>query len=133
VIYLDTSALAKLVAEEPESAALERWLDERPGPLLTSVLAEVELALTLTRRRVPVVLGEELLRGVVRLEITSAVRRRAALVGSTAATLRTLDALHVASALELDALAPGSLTVATYDARIAAASTAAGLATAAPS
>jgi len=128
VIYLDTSALAKLLIDEPESAALETWLEARPGPLLTSVLAQIELALTLARRGSPVGLGDELLRGVARLEINEPVRRRA----TTLRSMRALDAIHVATAIELDALAPGSVIVVTYDARMRAASASAGLATAGP-
>jgi uncharacterized protein len=129
VIYLDTSALAKLLIDEPESAALDAWLEARPGPLLTSVLAEVELALTLTRMDKPPALGDQLLRGVARVEITDPLRRRAASMG----TVRTLDAIHVATALGLDALAPGTVIVVTYDKQMAAAAASTGLATAAPS
>ena len=129
MIYLDTSALAKLLIDEPESAALEAWLEARPGPLLTSTVAEVELALALTRKDKPPALGNELLRGVARVEINEPVRRRAASLGA----MRMLDAIHVATALGLDALAPGTLTLVTYDKRMAASAASTGLATAAPS
>ena len=43
-IYLDSSALVKLVAEESESRALEDWLSAQPEPVLTSsVLARTEV------------------------------------------------------------------------------------------
>jgi predicted nucleic acid-binding protein len=44
VIYLDTSALVKLIRIEVESDALDGWLDERTEiRWITSVLAEIEL------------------------------------------------------------------------------------------
>lgn len=42
-LYLDTSALAKLYYPEPESAAVERWVGEREGPMLFTPLHELEL------------------------------------------------------------------------------------------
>jgi len=43
VIYLDSSALLKLLYEEGESAALEHWLSARAGtPAVSSALATVE-------------------------------------------------------------------------------------------
>src|SRR5690606_21113350 len=41
--YLDTSALVKLVAPEPESDALRQWLEARAEALVTSDLARTEL------------------------------------------------------------------------------------------
>lgn len=44
MIYLDTSALVKLIRIEVESEDLGDWLDERTEiPWITSVLADVEL------------------------------------------------------------------------------------------
>ena len=42
-VYLDSSAIVKLVVREPESAALRRYL-RRKRPLLTSALARTEVA-----------------------------------------------------------------------------------------
>lgn len=51
MIYLDTSALAKLVVEEAESAALASWLDEHEDEVLfTSALSKVELVRAANRR-----------------------------------------------------------------------------------
>ena len=45
MLYLDTSALVKLVRPEPESSALVAWLNARAGEAaVTSTLTEVELA-----------------------------------------------------------------------------------------
>ncbi|MCB1302588.1 MAG: PIN domain-containing protein, partial [Tetrasphaera sp.] len=50
MIYVDTSALAKLVVDEAESAALSAWLDERADEILaTSILTRVELVRAATR------------------------------------------------------------------------------------
>src|SRR5258708_28068240 len=42
-LYLDSSAIVKLAVEEPESAALRRYLRRR-RPLVTSALARAEVA-----------------------------------------------------------------------------------------
>ncbi|WP_280482861.1 PIN domain-containing protein [Nocardia cyriacigeorgica] len=44
MLYLDTSALVKLVHPEAETDALLRWLEERPDqPWVASALVEAEL------------------------------------------------------------------------------------------
>ena len=44
MIYLDTSAMVKLVAAEPESAELIEWLNGRPDEALaTSAIGHIEL------------------------------------------------------------------------------------------
>jgi len=44
MIYLDSSALLKLLFEEAESAALALWISEQTGtPMVTSELAKVEV------------------------------------------------------------------------------------------
>lgn len=44
VIYLDTSALAKLIVRETETAALDQWLRPRAAQLrVTSIIGRVEL------------------------------------------------------------------------------------------
>ena len=48
VVYLDASALAKLVVEEAETAALQAYLADRPERV-TSILARVEVARALRR------------------------------------------------------------------------------------
>ncbi|MDY5128563.1 type II toxin-antitoxin system VapC family toxin [Actinotignum urinale] len=41
--YLDTSALVKLVCEEPESEALRRWFVSDAQPKVTSDISRTEL------------------------------------------------------------------------------------------
>lgn len=130
MIYLDTAALVKLLRPEPESDALADWLAERPGVLLvTSVLAEVELPRAL-RRTTPDLLSQvpDLLARLARREIDEPVRRAAA--GYADSALRSLDAIHLATAMSL---AGRDLTAfVTYDRRLLGAAAAANLPVAAP-
>jgi predicted nucleic acid-binding protein len=129
VIYLDSSALLKLVHEEPESAALADWLTEQTGsPLLSSELANVEV-IRACRRINPDALPEAraLLAGLDLIPLAGTVIATAADVGET--TLRSLDAIHLASALSVrDDLA----TFIAYDHRLGEAASAAGLQLLAP-
>lgn len=119
MLYLDTSALVKIIRPEPESAELRAWVDDRPDLLLaTSALAEVELTRALLR------LGEEdrltdavaLLADMLIVEIDWQVRAAAAELAEP--VLRSLDAIHLASAYELR---PDLSAIITYDRRMAAA------------
>jgi uncharacterized protein len=127
VVYLDSSALIKLVVPEPETdelrAEVARW--DRHA---SSAIARTEVVRAATRIDPA---ARELARGVVGaislIAVTDEILDRAAELGPT--TLRSLDALHVASALTLDA-ALGSFV--TYDVRQADAAAAAGLEVRAP-
>jgi uncharacterized protein len=98
VIYLDASALVKLVRPEAGSLPLKRWLAARPSPvLLSSVLADVEVTRAVRRSspglldRVPAVVD-----ALDLVELGPDVR---ALAGSYAVPdLRATDAIHLASA-----------------------------------
>src|SRR6202007_1843881 len=118
VIYLDTAALVKLVRVEPESAALVGWLHARADqPLVASTLVEVELSRALWRSQ-PGVLGS--VAGVLgrlhRIEITGAGRATAAAYQEP--TLRSLDAIHVATAEFLIASGRTLHAFVTYDKRL---------------
>ena len=120
MIYLDTSALLKQLVEEEQSGALDTYLRAEPGIAFTSLLAEVELPLTLGRGGLDPALGPELLRYLAMVDLTPAIRQLAAGYGPLG--LRTLDAIHVATAVELTA-ATGidiDITVVTYDHRMVA-------------
>ncbi|MFL6086288.1 MAG: type II toxin-antitoxin system VapC family toxin [Mycobacterium sp.] len=98
MIYLDTSALVKLVRREPESAALADWLDARaPTPWVSSMLIEVELPRAL-RRTDPTLLADvpATVARVARYEIDDVVRAAAAAYLDP--NLRSLDAIHLATA-----------------------------------
>jgi predicted nucleic acid-binding protein len=94
----------KLVIDEPESPALEAHLADHPAVLVTSRLAMVEVARA-TKLANP---GEEVQEEVERLlssctlvavsaQLLRASRRLAS------ATVRTLDAIHLASAIHVEA------------------------------
>src|ERR1700733_6733966 len=98
VFYLDTSAFLKLVVSEPESAAMRGWMASS-GPCWSSQL-----------------LRSEAMRAARRLGVDTAIINQppdvVALIPPAPSTfliagsleplqLRTLDALHLAAALEL--------------------------------
>lgn len=121
-VYLDSSALVKLVADEAESAALLDWLSARPSRA-TSMLALAEVPRAVMRRPVPDVSRiDAVLTRVAIVGLTSDIARRAAPL--LPASLRSLDAIHLASALELGSELEA---VVTYDERMAEAAHAAGL------
>ena len=126
--YLDSSAIVKLAVAEPESAALRRYLRRR-RPLVSSALARAEVA----RALLP--LGEQAARRgqevLARLELIRVSDRiLAAAGGLLPAELRTLDAIHLATAQHLGS---DLARLVTYDERLRAAAQRAGCPVAAPS
>ncbi|MGH3792238.1 MAG: type II toxin-antitoxin system VapC family toxin, partial [Pseudonocardiaceae bacterium] len=103
-IYIDTSAVAKLFIAERETSDLRQWLSDRPEPhLVSSALLPVEL-LRLLRLVSPVTVtpAEQFLAADVDIaEITPPVLGDAITVPPP--RLRTLDAIHLATALDLGA------------------------------
>ena len=124
MIYLDTSAAAKLVHPEAESAALAVFLAERiANPLVSSALLSPELVRAVSRYRPE--FGARamlLLQRVMTVPLTSDILASAATIGSPA--LRTLDALHLATAVTIASELDGFVT---YDKRLADAAAALGL------
>jgi len=132
VIYLDSAALVKLVRVEAESQALVDWLNGQAGQrLVASALVEVEVPRAL-RRSQPAVLGAvaATLARIDRIEIDAAVRATAAAYVDPA--LRSLDAVHLATADQLVASGKKVVAFVTYDTLLAAAAQAAGLDVVAP-
>lgn len=128
MIYLDSSALVKLLREEPESAALRRYLSGHPQRA-SSALARVEVFRALNRENALPALhrpAEQMLGSLALLPLDEPVLEEAASL--LPRTLRTLDALHLATALSLDGLD----ALVTYDGRLGTASAAAGLRVASP-
>ncbi len=124
MIYLDSSALLKLLYEERESAALEGWLSARPGtPVVSSELARMEV-IRVCRRVNADALPEAraLLAEVDLIPLTSDVVDEAAELGDI--WLRSLDAIHLASALSIRADLSAFIA---YDHRLGDAASAAGL------
>lgn len=100
MIYLDTSALAKLIVREVETAALGQWLQQRATQLwATSIVGRVELV-RVARRFTAAANGVRLLlAGLDTIPLADHVTDVAQTTGP--ATLRTLDAIHLASALSV--------------------------------
>jgi uncharacterized protein len=114
VWYLDTSAFLKLVVAEGESAAMRSWM-ARSGPCWSSQLLRTEALRAADR------LGID--EGAVtdRLDTVSLVVPSPATFLTAGrlkpSTLRSLDALHLATALELGDDLQGLVT---YDGKMAA-------------
>lgn len=96
VWYVDSSAIVKLVAIEPETPALSRFL-ERRQPLVSSRLASTEI------RRAVLPLGDRFLRqatevlaGFELVRVSDEVLEDAGRLEP--ASLRSLDAIHLATA-----------------------------------
>lgn len=127
-VYLDSSAIVKLVNPEPESAALRAHL-RRGAPFVSSALARTEVVRAVLHR------GEA---GVARaravLERMNLVRVNDRILAIAAelqpATLRSLDAIHLATALDVGGEV-GHLV--TYDDRMGTAAELLGMRLVAPS
>jgi predicted nucleic acid-binding protein len=131
VIYLDSSAVVKMIRPEPESGELVTWLNDRNEVTVTSVLAEVEVPRAL-RRSSPSHLAAMpgVLARISRVEMDASVRATAG--AYVVDTLRSLDAVHLATAEVLVASGKTVSAFVTYDRRQAAAVVAAGLVATAP-
>ena len=113
LLYLDSSALVKLVVAEPETPALIEFLAEWPHRV-SSVLARVEVLRAVKRATAAPVVRRRAARVLARvalIRIDDPVLAAATRAGPP--ELRTLDALHLATAASLDSLAG----IVTYDAR----------------
>lgn len=123
MIYWDTSCLLKLYVHETDSPVYLDLLKRQKTPIITSVLAEVEFVFALSRKE-----ADGCLKKGATLNLTQAMRNHAAqgkirlvpisaAVRDLAATLahrcllaknpllplRTLDGIHLATALSLKA------------------------------
>lgn len=126
--YVDTSALVKLVVAESETAALRAWLEDPARELVACDLARTEL-MRAVRRAVPdrVLQAREVLDAVTLVHVTPAVFEDAGRLDP--AGLRSLDAIHLAAALDLGDDLDGLIT---YNDRLAEAAISNGVAVVAP-
>ncbi len=114
VTYLDSSAIVKLAAEEPESAALRHFLHRRHR-LASSALAQTEVARALMDDGpVAVRRGREVLRTVNLIRVNDDVLTLAGELQPP--ELRSLDAIHLATA---QLLGQDFGRMVTYDERMA--------------
>ena len=120
--YVDSSALVKLAVREAESAALRRYLVRR-RPLVSSALARTEVLRALLPVGTDAVRrGREVLGRVELLRVSDRVLEAAGLF--TPADLRSLDAVHLASAEQFGMDLRGFVT---HDDRLARAAVGRGL------
>jgi len=127
-VYLDTSAAAKLLVEEAESEALARYLDDldpEDGPV-SSALLESELRRVAVRFNLPQSAVSQVLARVALVEPQRSLFYEAGLLPGV--SLRSLDALHLATALRIDAA-----MVVAYDVRLLDAARSLGLEVSSPS
>jgi predicted nucleic acid-binding protein len=98
VTYLDSSAIVKLAVAEPESSALRRHLRRRS--LISSALARTEvLRALLPSGADAVAAGREVLRRVDLVRVSDRILDAAGTLPP--AELRSLDAIHLATATQL--------------------------------
>jgi predicted nucleic acid-binding protein len=125
--YLDSSAIVKLVIHEPESAALRRFSRRNPDQATSGLAwAEVQRAV---RRAEPSALtrARQALDGLLAIGVTPGILADAAKLDPI--EVRTLDAIHLASAMTL---AAELVAIVTYDDRMARAAMASGIAILSP-
>jgi len=128
VVYADSSALVKLVVDEPEGADLAAHLESADAVIATSSVALVEVPrATSIANPSPEVQNEtaRLLESCLLIGVSDPLLRAAA--GLASAEIRTLDAIHLASAQRVR---PDE--VLTYDRRLGEAARRLGLAVAHP-
>jgi len=127
--YVDTSAAIKLLVEETHSTAFASFYDAHTNAeWVSSALLRIELIRAVARAR-PVLLPDarDLLLAFSYIAIDEEIVEAA--TNEPDRQLRTLDAIHLATAR---LLGPDLDAVVTYDVRLAAAAAAAGLAATAP-
>ena len=123
-VYLDSSALLKLVLPEAERAALESAIERWPDRL-ASEMSAVECRRAVRRQPEAAALlprMDDVLSSLTLLRIDHELLRLAGTIGPP--RLRSLDAIHLASALSIGDYPEAFIT---YDERLADAARAAGL------
>ncbi|HLR56416.1 MAG TPA: PIN domain-containing protein [Actinomycetales bacterium] len=102
MIYVDTTAAVKRISDEQESDGLRSYLDEEPARISSDLFA-TELRRIGIRHGIDQVLITTIVDGVTLVPLTRDQLREAGLYPQVG--LRSLDGLHLASALAVDAAA----------------------------
>lgn len=122
-MYADSSALVKLVLEEPETTALRTYLEADDPPIATCTIAVVEV---LRAVRVAGLGGEGVHRARRHLDEADLLDLDRELLEAaipwTSVQVRSIDAIHLASALRI-----GAREMLVYDRRLAEVAASAGL------
>lgn len=122
--YFDSSALVKMFSSENHSVEFQNFFltqSKAQSKLFSSALSKVEIFRSLQRQEKDVLLVDEFLKSLSLLRLSDSVISLAQIV---APGLRSLDAIHLATALQLR---PLDLTFVTYDKPLAKAAKEAGL------
>ncbi len=119
--YADASALVKLVIREAESLALHRWYVEAER-VVTSRIGVIETYRASSRHPHDPDHRDHVIDDLEVIELNRSIAERAAAV--LPPSIRTLDAIHLATAIHL---LPDLEAFVTYDDRLAAAARAFGL------
>jgi predicted nucleic acid-binding protein len=121
IVYLDTSAALKLLVEERGSVDVAEYLSATPNlDVVASMLLYTELHCASRRRAaIPASSVTMVLRGINLADVT---RSDFLIAAALPGRLRSADALHLATAIRLEAD-----VVLTYDVEMAGAATDAGL------
>ena len=98
MLYLDASAIVKLVRSEPETPALVEAIRADPE-VVSSALSWTEVVRAARRARVRTTRATAVLDAIAAVPIDDGILRDAADLAPT--SLRTLDAIHLASARSL--------------------------------
>lgn len=127
MIYLDSSALVTIVVEREHANELRKFMDQHAAAkTVTSTIGFIETVRTCDRSGSYPHLMARLLREHTEIKVTADIRDAAANVPGA---LRSLDTVHVASALQLG---PELISLVTYDHRMADAAREVGLPVAMP-
>jgi len=129
LLYLDSSAIVKLIAAEPESAALTAAV-QTGGPAIASALAKVEVLRAVKRIQGSRAMQDrvkEVLDRIALIKIDDAILHQAA--NLNLAELRALDAIHLATALSVQQYLEAFVA---YDQRLTVAAEEMGLTVASP-
>ena len=121
VAYVDASALVKLVVDEPETPSMFRWYVESER-LATSTIGIIETRRAANRRGHDPAQLESVFRSLVILQVDDIVAAGAARISPV--KLRTLDAIHLATAMAMGTEIGAFVT---YDDRLAEAARSVGL------
>ena len=108
LIYLDSSVALRTILDVPERRRVQSWMQEAGTTFVSSRLLRTEVIRVLRRDGRPLGDGKPLLGRVGLIDIT---RRVHTIAESIERHVRTLDALHLATALLIDE----AVTVATHD------------------
>ena len=125
-LYLDASALVKLVVPEAETAPLTAFV-ERHAVLTSCSLARVEVLRAARPHGADAIATARTL--IAKLDLVQHDDELLNLAGDLDGPLRSLDAVHVAAAMELG---EGLVALVTYDRQMARAAESLGLPVAAP-